>query len=455
MLDRVVTIDNVEEEINDLVSRLGSYDIAVDKLIVEDDFSTLPVYTRNRQLIFMDLMFDEDESHLVTNISRVIQILNHIVGEGFGPYGLVLWTKHKERQDQVIERLNKAAEKQQDVEVKQDADDEEIEVEIHLNNPPIFMLCIDKVQFLMSGKWDFSNLLPILNQEIQKSNASYFFLRWLSASRQASQETISNIYDLAGGYENKEKELSHILYRLALNHTGIRHGYSSLTSDAYKAFTGIQHSKINSLTGKESLPDLTKVGKAFEDDEERVILAQLNKILLFDNVGIDQNEIVPGNIYRVMKEDNPVYVKEEHRVEFMRKNETEHWENYKNYTCVPIAIELTPPCDFSNKKVRSRVVGGYIADYSANNENKQKIESSDKNYVIKPIFIPGDDNMKYVIFDFRHLYSPQEEDLKDPTKYKVIFRATHPLFSDVLQKFSSHAARLGLNLMEPDKRLWK
>ena len=79
MLDRVVVIDNIEDEIKALADQLRSYDISVDMYVVGDDYQELPIFKKNRQLVFMDLMLDEDEGHIVTNISRVIQILNHII----------------------------------------------------------------------------------------------------------------------------------------------------------------------------------------------------------------------------------------------------------------------------------------------------------------------------------------------------------------------------------------
>lgn len=453
MLDRVVVVDNLKDEIDDLVSKLKDYDISVSVPEYTEDYTSLPVYTRNRQLIFMDLMLDEDESHLNTNISRVISILNHIVGKGFGPYGLVLWTKHQEKIKAFLSRLDSAVVCTEPLEGKENNDEEIIPVEITLRNPPIFVIGLDKVQFKREGYWDFSDLMPQLNAELQKSNASYFFLRWLSVTRQASQETISSIYGLTRSYENKEKEITHILNKLALNQTGINHYYPGLTADSYKAFSDILHPKINALTGAETIPNLSNVETAFTAEDELPVLAHLNRILFIDDIGIDQNVIVPGNIYEVKEDKNPVIVKIEERVKLQKKKspDSDKLVGYNDYVCTPIVIELTPPCDFSNKKVLSRVVGGYIVNISANENPNKKLSVGEKGYVIPPIIIPGDDNPKYIIFDFRHLYSPTEEDLKDANKYKVLFRANHSLFSDILQKFSSHAARLGLNGLEPGK----
>lgn len=48
-------------------------------------------------------------------------------------------------------------------------------------------------------------------------------------------------------------------------------------------------------------------------------------------------------------------------------------------------------------------------------------------------------------FDFRYLFTPLDKDLTDISLYELWFRAKPKLFADVLQKFSSHAARLGLS----------
>lgn len=452
MLDRVIVIDNREEEIEDLVNKLKGYDISVDCFVVEDDYSVLPTFSRNRQLIFIDLMLDENEDHTVTNISRIIQILNRIIGPGFGPYGLVVWTKHTDKYDMLLTRFTTiAALSPNSVQEHAENDDEEVSIDIHLNNPPLFIVDVDKIQFRSTGEWDFSNLMTILNQRLHENNASYFFLRWLSVTRQASQDTISSIYNLTSDYQSKEAEISHLLFKLAINYTGINHPYPGLTSDAYKAFSDIILPRINVLTSSENLPNFTNIDTSLKFQDEDMVLAQLNSILFIDGIGIDQNEIVPGNVYQVMENDSPLIVKAEERVKLQKKKpNSDKVEGYRDYECVPVAIELTPPCDYSNKKIASRLVGGYIINYEAN-EGSKRLPNSEKNYILPPLTIPGDRLIKYVVFDFRYLYTPTDEQLKNPSKYRVLFRANHSLFSDILQKFSSHAARLGLNGLEP----WK
>ena len=102
---------------------------------------------------------------------------------------------------------------------------------------------------------------------------------------------------------------------------------------------------------------------------------------------------------------------------------------------------------------RDSSVGGYVFDipiggFKTSSKAKVKIyqcKKSDKCYPIYPIFVPGDKNVKCIVFDFRCLWTLTDTEIKNEDKYKLWFKAKPGLFADVLQKFSSHASRLGLN----------
>lgn len=97
------------------------------------------------------------------------------------------------------------------------------------------------------------------------------------------------------------------------------------------------------------------------------------------------------------------------------------------------------------------MVGGLICDVPLNhNGMMENINFGEKCYSVNVIL--WDNINKLIIFDFRYLYTPKTEDLKNANKYKVIFRAKPKLFADILQKFSSHAARLGLSSITLDDK---
>ena len=51
-----------------------------------------------------------------------------------------------------------------------------------------------------------------------------------------------------------------------------------------------------------------------------------------------------------------------------------------------------------------------------------------------------------LLFNFNQLLTIKDSEI-NTTSYKVLFRLNHDLFADILQKFSSHASRLGTSVI--------
>lgn len=206
--------------------------------------------------------------------------------------------------------------------------------------------------------------------------------------------------------------------------------------DAYKAFDELL---FTSLVSQQMNLDFDIFGDDIQnpwgDSFEKLLekMSLLNASILIEREGLHQNLVLPGSVYWV-KTDNHLLVGK---------------DNPKKSK--PIAIELTPPCDNAHKKVQSRLIGGFVLPCP---KTKEKLkEYVDKNfkaenkYLIWPIYLDGED--KFLCFDFRKLCSVDDSELMDGSKYELAFFAKHKLFSDILQKFSSHAARLGVALIKP------
>ena len=72
VINRAVVIDNKKEEAENLVEALKAADILTDYIeIKEDENETMiPVFKHPRELIFADLLLDENAANILTNISR-------------------------------------------------------------------------------------------------------------------------------------------------------------------------------------------------------------------------------------------------------------------------------------------------------------------------------------------------------------------------------------------------
>ena len=277
---------------------------------------------------------------------------------------------------------------------------------------------------------------------MKNDDAAYFYLEWCQSVDDAKCKAIKDVYRLIGDYLHHSEKFTYLLQRLAMNITGIKDVHKCQTIDAYKAFDELLYANLFCSQTEKDLPILNiEKNNLFTEDEKQKICAALNSKFFIDMEGITQEVVTPGNVYEILIEDSPLKIDlEEKYLEKINKNNIRF-----------IGIELTPPCDFANKRINSRMVGGLICDVPLKNNGKMSnISFGEKCYSVNAML---EENInKLIIFDFRYLYTPTTEDLKNANKYKVIFRAKPKLFADILQKFSSHAARLGLSSLTLDDK---
>lgn len=98
------------------------------------------------------------------------------------------------------------------------------------------------------------------------------------------------------------------------------------------------------------------------------------------------------------------------------------------------------------------MVGGFLLSQTdaAKWKSIKSNYKGDRNYCVWPVEFDGE--ISLMCFDFRFLSSANDTDLNDIKKFKLLFKVNHKLFSDILQKFSSHAARLGISIIDPTRK---
>lgn len=479
-INSVLIIDDKEDEVSGLIELLKKHDIWVkhinppkEKEEIENKFNPI----RNRKLIFLDLKLDETKS-TKDNISTIIRpLLTALVGQDFGSYGIVMWTRNEEHIDEFKEKIILDKEKY---------------------TLPLFVIGLDKQKYLLDG---FDELLDDLNNKLQQNIASNFFINWSTLIEQGRDTVIQSIFELTKGYSDFDNQnLEFLLFHLAKNHIGLHESRIEeypLYKEVYKAFLGLLEYEVSSnlddlacqlfsdlenlsyvnpslnlsksihnqfVLGEDKI-DLKEVEKnsnhlklcskickkmeiitqekeedikvqidEFEhklkqlkqlDDEIYILFSKLNTKLLIDEFP-NNPLIMPGNIYKIIDETGLLI------------------PSYKNKSDTPIMIELTPPCDFANNKYAyPKFIGGFITKYS---ENRLRSLASMAIYTETfPLNING--QLSIIAFDFRYISTIPREEVEDINKYKMIFRAKDNLFADILQKMSSYTARLGLSII--------
>jgi hypothetical protein len=458
-IDSVLILDDVEAEIAGLKTHLEQKDIWV-KYFSPATLREQEYRLKNRKLIFLDLHINPGLSSADTpgHISFIRSLFTDIIGLGFGTYGIIMWTAYPEEVDLLKKRM------------QNDKDRYDI---------PLFIIALNKNKYLSEG---WSDLFTDINAELNQNLAASFFIQWNEFVMQGKDNAILNIYSLVNDYSLQDQNLKFILLQLAKNYSGVpleKLLNHNLTQDALKAFSDMLHYEIlsasndsnflfnqitelfykynfdnhtnyeyssnNHLTNNSDDKSVKK-NSAILSKKEKKEAPQLNSIvnlekeileiystintkLLIDKNNLNQTIVIPGNIYSVIS-DSPFKIPDDQRPP----------------NSLAIIIEVTPPCDFSNGKKGniSRIVAGYICDYNSSNIEslKKKGDSFYKEFF--PVFTEDNKLPKIVVLDFKYFGSTQEDELKNNSKFRMLFRAKDKLFADILQKLASHAARLGL-----------
>lgn len=313
VVNRAVVVDNVEDEGKAIVDALQKVDVPVDFIRIGSSEGDISAFKHPRELIFADLMLDENISKLVPNISRLIGIIQRIQPERTKYYGIVLWTKHKEYSNEFLKRIGNATARNAMTNQESSDEEEEIDTSVMLNAAPLFVLCMDKTNYQIEGTWNFDRLLDDINTELQKSRIAYFSLAWRKLVNDSIENVLSDIYGISSNFENHEECLSYILRELSRNETGEKEDIN-LTSGAYQVFDSLLNSELLSIVKKESLPDLSGITEnPFGDDVKTLhkLSAKLNSCFFIESNNLNTQEILPGNIYRILDTNSPLIVPDE------------------------------------------------------------------------------------------------------------------------------------------------
>lgn len=444
MLQEFITsalvVDDDYEEVKDLITYLENDKDIWAKYYSPSDLESKTIPFNNRKIIFLDLYLDDSRSS-TDNIAKIRKYFKSIIGKEFGTYGIVLWTKHTNHFEDFCDKI------------------------FQKNNPftlPLFAIALDKTKYKKQGS--YIGVLEELEEKLLNDVASSFFVEWNKAVKTGSDNTISTLYNLFDTNHKKNKYLEAVFFKLAQNHTGFPINTSIKIEDEeekrrIKSF--LQKDLIKSLMDSLQVEisnnyqivdilfkEINKLNYNENPEEKTIVFSKLNSLLLLDEHNLLQESPMPGYIYAILDQTSPLYINE---LLYKKANENiDTHADFKDLKKRRVCIEITPPCDFalSKKQSFSRIIGGLQIDYDKTLLNNT---FSTENYYkyLYPIIIPGFDKPQMIIFDFYRFQTINEDILKEQIKFKIILKAKDKLFADILQKLSSHTARLGIAVMYP------
>jgi len=457
VFQKVLIIDDKKEEVENLIKYLEKESIKTVFLEPNNEesdeyFEKFNGYPGN--LIFLDLYLDNNSgANINTHIGKIRMVLKSLMQSKNLSYGLILWSNHSEEVKILENKL------------LNDKDEYTL---------PLFIFSMNKMDYIQNPERIFESLC----EELEKNIAASFYIKWSAIIERAKNKVLNDVFGLIDSYEYQDKNLEFLLFHMAKNHVGISdedlRDYDRLQIDAFNAFSellsyslqvdNIQNcdlfkdldqlsdspiEKIKNISNdiyilekakrqlnekkeiNEIIKKLKKERKDIEVEFEKIlsIFSEINAIMHFD---LESHSIgKPGEIY-LYKGINEKFI-----------------SNKKNTDDLSLVIEMSPPCDYANKKGGNpKMVSGFLTKFSPNRlKQLNSMAIYTESYPIYIRDIPEVEKGIYLLaIDFRYINNITFNELQSDD-FQYLFRVKDKLFADILQKMSSYTARLGLSII--------
>jgi len=264
------------------------------------------------------------------------------------------------------------------------------------------------------------------------------FINWENLIHEAASKTVNEVSRFTEYDDNWNDEMKKIFYNLAKAWAGRmienRENAGKIRSALYsfhQLFSDVFERELQRFEIEDA--PLREV-----DIEDDMVRGKINfRILMDNNIG---EKIYPGNVYKEEISD----------AEFIKGILNENREEVLNIiveNSIPIIAEVTPVCDFVQRKVKlNRLIKGVLIPDSVDNHTDiwRRIKKSALFTYVSPVIHYDGKNYKMVL-DFRYFTSFESDILRG---MEVLFRIRKELLWDIQIKLSHHINRTGVFYLE-------
>lgn len=352
---RVLLLDDEPKEALPIIKALSRAGIPV--AYFDGKSEGLPLVTRKLRgvrLAVLDMNLGQTGSP--ENIaSTLVQTLSRIMAQDNGPYGILIWTNHPELKELVARYIFE-----------------------HQGLPnPVFIANLRKTEFLRFGddgaseKFSVPNFSKALMQEVSDSSPLECIQVWEGSSFKAATNVTNALADLTGAAANSladwrqswRQELLRLLYTLGRAHAEKHLKPETVLNSIFLSLNPLHSDRLDAL-----VEGIAKDVKGYADGimaaqggsaVERK--AKVNSMLHLALDHLDQ--FSPGNFYVFPKKHKAPFMPplgEVVRDCAQGKQEQAILERGRL-----VALEITPLCDFAQKKMGlSRIITGFMIPHA-------------------------------------------------------------------------------------------
>jgi hypothetical protein len=440
---RAVVIDNNVSEGMEIVAALSKYGIGIS--FFKGEVEELPQNRLNGvRLLVLDMnLLDTYVGEVKAILSPLINFLDKLLADNSKPFAIIAWTKHPLFIEEFQTMLN----------------------ETRPDLKPYFMAKIEVKKDDDPENYDPDKILKRLEEEAKLWFPLDLLMEWEQRVHDATSETTSVLTEIANEASGDwAQEATKLLSALALEsggkHTGreekviecLFRSLNPIHEDCLESIP-VDHGRLSSQS--EKLQDAINEEKKSRKNQKRSRLtdlqrSQLNRMLSLSNVKEGEHAPRPGNLYFKKgweTSDYPIgrgYTSRSVLGKEMLRGpyDDNEWRRIID-KCVPVIVEITPSCDYSQGKTsQCRFIMGLLV----REEHKKKIK--DEAAFIRKIgpfhvkrsdFCPMSGDY-FLVLNSRYITAIQSSKIAEK---KEAYRLRKMVLNDTQHWFANQAARPG------------
>jgi hypothetical protein len=441
----VVVVDNEPNEGIAIVSALSKYGVGTSYFT--GDPEELPKRRLNGiRLLVLDMnLLTADTGSLENTLSPLVNVVDKLIAKDSKPFILLAWTQHPDYVEVFTKMLD----------------------QVRPDLKPCFTTTFKKEDYKIADGEDRFDSEKIRNN-LWKQSKSWFpfdlLMEWEQRVHDATSETFSSVTFTSGKSENEwSLGTSRILSALAIASGGKQTGlWEDAVECLFKTLNIIQEDCLESLPMKGNCTSQSiKLQDTINKGGDALTLTgrqrnELNRILSMAQVRKTAHGPRPGNIYleKGWQDDafpiGPKGITKAILVTEMlgrpgNLSDTQWQKKIYSFGCVPVVVEITPPCDYSqNNSSQCRVVVGLLVpERHSDNKNMKTRASFLKS--IGPLHLSKSNQCPisgeyFLLLNSRYILGIPTTRMADNME---AYRLRKHVLSDVQHWFASQAARPG------------
>lgn len=443
----VVVIDDVYNEVKSLLKILNRRGIG--KVYYKGtDLTELPARPlKGVRLLFLDFVLGTEGQSSRNKISTLMGVVKRAISEDNGPYIILAWTKHDVPEDDLLGLFKEEILKDQQF------------------PQPVVIVDMEKNDCMSN----LSRINRKLNEKFGDENILKVILSWENSARDALCDVLKILSDISkpvmtagqsfDGYSASwNEQMEKHIFRIAETSLGrnIKADRNLLVA-AQLALTVPFHDCAETLIKKNTLYQQKLVERIISRKNVQYSLtdrAGMNTFFLLADQELDM-DIQPGNIYKFTEVFRKMKCEKKdcysNKIKLTRQGIAQEFyggsiSTYRDKTVllkkvIPILLEITPECDYTQKKWKTpRLVLGILWPESFGTVLSANSREHRPDYVYRPLPVKFRNEVYYLTFNAHHLFNIGFHVFES---VEPILKARKELLVDIQQWFSGHISRPG------------